>query len=347
MPAKRSEKSPGEKLLALYTLLLLQGGRPISLAALAQALDCSKQTVLRLLGQLEASGYGKLDEPIRRGKEDFYRLAGETPGLISLGAKELARLALCRNVLMNLLPGEDGEEAGMGSRGQRPGVSYDVMYKGYIDYGPYEKQYEQLARAIQKGLVCRLVYQKSIFAEPRELYFAPQRIISYHETLSVLGWEVPPRGQVKNLYPNWLWLYIHRCISVALTRRHASGLPEIEMDSGRAADFGIICGDAFGVRLLFNAQTANYIHDRQWSADQKLTPGPDNSLILEMTARSQPELVSWILSFGANVKVLEPDWLRDEIREIARKIAGEDWKPSQKCLPAPDESLAHRQRRRE
>ena len=135
---------------------------------------------------------------------------------------------------------------------------------------------------------------------------------------------MPPRGEIKNLYPNWLWLYVHRCQSVTLTRRRARDLPEIEIDSGLAADFGIICGDAFRVRLLFNSRTANYIHDRRWSADQKLTPAADNSLILEMTARSEPELVSWILSFGANVKVLEPDWLRDEIREIAIQIAQEN-----------------------
>ena len=111
---------------------------------------------------------------------------------------------------------------------------------------------------------------------------------------------------------------------MTLTRRHARDLPEIEIDSGLAADFGIICGDAFRVRLLFNSRTANYIHDRRWSADQKLTPAADNSLILEMTARSEPELVAWILGFGANVKVLEPDWLRDEIREIAIQIAQEN-----------------------
>ena len=68
MPAKASDKTPGEKLLALYTLLLMQDGRAISLTSLADALHCSKQTILRLLSQLEASGYGKLAEPERRGK---------------------------------------------------------------------------------------------------------------------------------------------------------------------------------------------------------------------------------------------------------------------------------------
>ena len=74
MPGKQSCAKPGEKLLALYTLLMLRAPRAISLSELAQALECSKQTVLRLLVQLEASGYGKLDAPIVQGREHCYRI---------------------------------------------------------------------------------------------------------------------------------------------------------------------------------------------------------------------------------------------------------------------------------
>lgn len=321
MPPKISDSTPGEKLLALYTLLMLQGDRPISLASIAASLMCSKQTVLRLLVQLEASGYGKLEEPIRKGKEFFYRLAKTDCAILDLGAAELAQLALCRNMLMNLLSGYKAVPGQIqASRSDPDSSPVRVMYKGYIDYNPFESQYSQLLRAIQKHLVCKIIYQKSIFMPPREFCFAPIRLISYHETLSVIGWEVPAKGKVKSIHKNWLWLYIQRCKSVKLTLRHASELPDINLDAEDKAKFGIMDGEEFAVKLLFFKRTSNYVYDRQWSSDQKMTITDDNNLILEMKARSKPEVISWVLGFGPDVKVLSPDWLRDEVLNQASHI---------------------------
>lgn len=131
---------------------------------------------------------------------------------------------------------------------------------------------------------------------------------------------MPAKGKVKSVYPNWLWLYIQRCKSVKLTARHASGLPDINLDAEDKAKFGIMDGEEFTVRLLFNNKTANYINDRQWSSEQKLTATEDNNLILEMKARSKPEIISWVLGFGPDVKVLSPDWLKDEVLSRASEI---------------------------
>lgn len=322
MPAKSSDKTPGEKLLALYTLLMLQDGRAISLASLADALQCSKQTILRLLNQIEASGYGKLAEPERRGKEDYYKLNLKTDEILDVGAKELAQLALCRNFLMHLLPGKIFPQGGQKqSGGNRTTLGCaSILYKGFIDYTDYEKQYGILLRAIQKKLVCRLTYRKSIFHDPREMYFAPMRLVTYHETIAVIGWEVSASGRVKSLYANWLWLYLQRCQKVEITKRTSNSLEEIDFQPSLEIGFGVMNFGEFKVKLLFNSQTAEYVRERHWSGDQKITLTVDNYLLLEMSVRSAPEIIAWILSFGPNVKVLEPDWLREEVREKARGI---------------------------
>lgn len=322
MPVKISDRTPGEKLLALYTLLMLQGDQAISLSDLASSLMCSKQTVLRLLNQLEASGYGKLEEPVRRGRQDFYRLAKSAESIINVGARELAQLALCRNFLLHLLPAGSSFPLNRDSAKDQGGGDSpaSIMYKGYIDYAPFENQYNLLLQATQKKLVCRVNYRKSIFSPPREFFFAPMRLVSYHETISFLGWEVTARGAVKKLYDNWLWLYLQRCLSVVSSKRSSAGLEGIEIQSGKDAEFGIMDREEFKVKLLFNAKTANYIQDRHWAVDQKISLTREKGLILEMTARSKPEVLSWVLSFGANVKVLEPDWLRVQLVSSAKNI---------------------------
>lgn len=316
MSKKLSSATPGEKLLALYTLLMLRGKKPISLASLASHLACSKQTVLRLLAQLEASGYGKLEKPLRQGKEDFYRLAPRED-MLDLGAAELAQLALCRNLLIHLLPDPSSRPEGAETSFLHPAA---IACKGYIDYAPFETQYARLLTAIQKRLVCRVAYQKTLQSEPREFCFAPIRLLAYRETLSLLGWEVPPGGTVKCLYANWLWLYLQRFTMVKLTKRSSAELPEINITNGGRTEFGIMDWKSFSVKLLFSARTAPYIHDRQWSSNQKMTLTEDGGLILEMEARSHPEVVSWVLGFGSQVKVLHPAWLREEVVRQAREI---------------------------
>lgn len=274
-----------------------------------------------LLSQLEASGYGKLAEPERRGKEDYYKLDVKEVGILNVGAKELAQLALCRNMLMHLLP-PNAALPGMRQEKERDASSdfSSILYKGYIDYAPFENQYRLLLQAIQKKLVCKLTYRKSIFHAPRELHFAPMRLVSYHETIAVIGWEVSAHGRVKSLYKNWLWLYLQRCLKVELTKRNANSLEEIDFQSGQDTGFGIMDFGEFNVKLLFYTQTSEYIRERYWSCDQKITLTEDKNLLLEMTVRSEPEIVSWILSFGPNVKVLEPVWLREEVLDRVREI---------------------------
>jgi len=39
------------------------------------------------------------------------------------------------------------------------------------------------------------------------------------------------------------------------------------------------------------------------------------NVILTFTASSEPELITWILSFGSEAKILEPEWFIEEIKE--------------------------------
>lgn len=96
------DAKPGEKLLTLYTLLL--SGRAASLTDLSREINCSKQAMVRLLNQLEASRFGKLLR-FKQGREAYYQL--ERPKSLprfSLNADGVAQLALCRDFMSHLLP---------------------------------------------------------------------------------------------------------------------------------------------------------------------------------------------------------------------------------------------------
>lgn len=63
-------------------------------------------------------------------------------------------------------------------------------------------------------------------------------------------------------------------------------------------------------------------YEHRWHGTQRNIPQPDGSTIIEFTLPVTPELKYWILNFGSKAEVLEPETLRDAMREEAEKLAG-------------------------
>jgi predicted DNA-binding transcriptional regulator YafY len=74
------------------------------------------------------------------------------------------------------------------------------------------------------------------------------------------------------------------------------------------------------VKIKFSADQARYIEERRWSKDQKIKKLKDNSIILTMTTSGWFDVRKWLLSFGADAELLEPDDKRDEMRKAVRDL---------------------------
>jgi predicted DNA-binding transcriptional regulator YafY len=98
---------------------------------------------------------------------------------------------------------------------------------------------------------------------------------------------------------------------------------EVDFDSRTyfESGFGIYTGEVFQVKLQFFPPTSDYIAERVWHPAQKLTLLEDKSLILEMPANSISEMKKFVLSYGAKVKVLEPEELAELIKYEIKLIS--------------------------
>ena len=82
--------------------------------------------------------------------------------------------------------------------------------------------------------------------------------------------------------------------------------------------FGLVPGPATNVRIFFTDKVARYVRRRLWHPSQnirRVKAGIELAMVLSGTT----ELVSWVLSFGREAELLEPQSLRDE---LAREAAG-------------------------
>jgi predicted DNA-binding transcriptional regulator YafY len=123
--------------------------------------------------------------------------------------------------------------------------------------------------------------------------------------------------------------YYEKIIILALERiKSIQALDErFEIPEGYDAEkrlsdpFGIVLNEEpFIARIWFNEDQARYIQERDWPEGTNIEELEDGSIILNVETAGSYELKKWILGFGESAELLEPDWLRDEIKDDITKI---------------------------
>lgn len=85
------------------------------------------------------------------------------------------------------------------------------------------------------------------------------------------------------------------------------------------------------VRLKFAPSAAKFVREKIWHESQQCEIHADQSVTLSMTLRSLIEVKRWILSWGAECVVLDPQELKAQILDEVRKMLAES---SSSQLPA-------------
>ena len=74
------------------------------------------------------------------------------------------------------------------------------------------------------------------------------------------------------------------------------------------------------VCIRFRAAVRQYITETCWHTSQQIDDLPDGSFIFTVEVSEPREVGWWVLQWGADAEVLEPESLRQEIAETARAL---------------------------
>jgi predicted DNA-binding transcriptional regulator YafY len=111
---------------------------------------------------------------------------------------------------------------------------------------------------------------------------------------------------------------VQRIESAAMTERSFTP-PATRVDHD--GHFGFMPGKPFQVVVEAEARVAPYLRERIWSGDQKFAELEGGRLMLVFSATSENEVVSWVLGFAGEVKLMSPKNLRSQIGERAGNLA--------------------------
>ncbi|MDD3473147.1 MAG: WYL domain-containing protein [Syntrophaceae bacterium] len=331
MPKKRDmDKSYGEKVIRLFAGLLFSG-RPRSLTELANAMNCSKQTILRILADIESSYQVQVDRTTR-GREAIFRIkAQKPPPAAYLTPNEMDLLWMCHAFTERLLGKKMFDEAKDALDKSRtllkdPGYIYDsnfaCLFSGSIDYTRHQETITTLIKAMSDKSLCKVVYKSPWNPKPKTFYIKPLKIFSYKEALYLHALRAKDPWQKKYVEPEFdPVLAIHRFEKVEIdnTKAHFEVPKEYDFQKAFNQTFGIIKDEKFVVEAEFTGWAAVYVEERVWSPDQELTRDGDKVRI-RFTASSEPEIVAWILSFGEEGRLVGPIDLVRKVVEMVNEM---------------------------
>lgn len=77
------------------------------------------------------------------------------------------------------------------------------------------------------------------------------------------------------------------------------------------------------VRLRFSPEAARFVKERQWHPSQEIKEQTDGGIEMTLKVSHLFEVKRWVLSYGVECEVLEPEELRREVGlEVGRMMGG-------------------------
>lgn len=314
--------APAARLHQVRTLLAASGG--VSVYDIAERFEVSVRTANRYLRALEEAGE-HLESRIE-GKRKVWRLhPGSRRETVSLSTAQMVALFLSRRVF-DFLSGT-GFKEDLDDVFERLEVTlrkrhidtnnlgrklFDVneaphLYEGRLDHVDdivtallYEERLEATHGSVsrcRKSFVLEpytlLVYKKGLYLAGYSHHHKSVRTFSLDDFR-----DIDRRKRDRFDYPD---------------DYHPSQLVE--------GAFGMIGGPRTQVRLLFAPKVGRFVQRRLWHPTQTVT-ATERGVEMTMDLAGTVELRSWLLSWGDQVEVREPESLREEVLgELERAVA--------------------------
>ena len=330
MPEKRDPYSSyGRKIISLFAKLLFSR-QSHSLIELSRMLSCSKQTVLRLVDDIRLAYGVDIEESIEN-RRKYYRIKRRisTDPLLNLTESEISTLQMCRAFTEHLLGRqlfEESAQALLKSQAHLPGDSridskhFATIIPGSIDYTDHHQIIRRLIKAMDGKKVCEISYKKLSANRAKTFYIKPLKIFSHKDTiyLHVSMAKFPGKPYKKPDFDPILPL--HRIKNIEITDRFYEFPKDYDFEKTFNKNFGVIKEEAFKVEIEFYGWAARFVSERIWSPDQEIVKKKDGKIKLRFSASSEPELISWVLSFGEEAKVLKPKWLIEEVMKTVNEM---------------------------
>ena len=331
MPKKLSDKKYGEKLLQLFANLLFSNN-PKTYNELANMLGCSKQSVMRMLDDINRYYGLQIQSKIRqdRQKEVWIDKRRDMSKIDLLSESELRTLEMCKNFTRCMLGDELFKTATIGIDKSYAQMDVDqhvsdklfaASISGTIDYSQFDKQLKSILDAMETKKVIEVEYQNPVAAAPKTFRIKPLKIFNYKNTIYIHAQYAKMPGKAYKPSSTLPIFALQRFKKVTITDTNFKNPKYYDFDKYLNQGFGVFSQKKFKVKMELTGWAQAFVRERLWSKGQKFTQ-KGGTTVLEFTSTSEEEVVSLVISFKSNAKLITPMYLVkrlvNEVEEIGK-----------------------------
>ena len=182
-----------------------------------------------------------------------------------------------------------------------------------------------LAPNIDSGILAII---ESALLEERQIeveYYSRQENSASHYTVHPLG--IVLRGQVSYLvctifgYQDIRMLAIHRITNAEKLNEQSKRLEKFSLhDYASSSVFGFNNNGLIDLKLKFTQEAGQHLFETPLNDTQTIEETNDGKILVHAKISDNAQLRWWILGFGGQVEVIEPDSLRQDISSICKSL---------------------------
>ncbi|OAI10306.1 hypothetical protein A1507_21645 [Methylomonas koyamae] len=314
-----------DKIVKLHKLLKSRH-TSISGPEIEKELECSKATRQRVIADLR----DRLNAPLvcDRSAGGYYydrddpRHPFELPG-IWLSAEELQALIACQHLLGNLAPGLLRNEIGQlrdhleKLLTRSPGVKSPQLGRIKILSQAYRSRNDELFLTLVQALFnqrqLHIQYHARSDDKTSERPVSPQNLVLYKD-----NWYLDAYCHQRNEPRTFA---LDRIKSATINGQPAYLLEPDSLQQHFGSSYGIFAGTPKHTAILnFSAKAGRWVADETWHSRQQFEWLTDGRYQLRIPFNRHEELLMDVLKYGAEVEVVEPEFLRELVRDQAERM---------------------------
>lgn len=200
---------------------------------------------------------------------------------------------------------------GLGFTGEKMKNAFSAVWNGY---SPAQADiFRVMLEALLGERVIRCKYTSPGTGKKTEREIEPHHLQHYMGSWVLIGW--------CRLRKDWRKFYLSRMTDMASTEKRFKPRASEEWEHLIESSFGIFQGKKeTKVTLRFNPFRAGWIREQVWHPKQRINELEEGGLDLTFPVADFREVKMKILQFGADVKVIEPPELIEEIKLEIEKM---------------------------
>lgn len=177
---------------------------------------------------------------------------------------------------------------------------------GHYDYTQHDITIRRIIRFISENKWMKVQYNTAAEGDIKEFNCYPRKMFVFKGSLYVVAFTTGKKDEHRALL-------IQNIEDIQEIQNPQIKVPAFDFQKWSKNRFGVYYSKPMKVRLLINESYVKYFKNRSWHTSQVETIDDQGNFILEMTVPIVPDFISWIISWGKGIKVLEPKELQEKI----------------------------------